>query len=77
MPLYQNTAHPQLNFLMRRSVLPIPAQAAVAFAVLVTKWTVRRRSRVHLSRLSTHQLKDIGINAHDAHIESTLPFWRS
>jgi len=77
MTSYQDTAEPHLAYLMRRTALPMPAQFAISFAVLVTKWSVRRRSRQHLAQLSAHQLKDIGITAHDAYVESTLPFWRS
>ncbi|MEP2718614.1 DUF1127 domain-containing protein [Pseudophaeobacter sp.] len=64
------------SYLNSRATLPVLAQAAVAFAVLVTKWSNRQRSRKHLRHLSAEQLKDIGVSRQDAHYQGTLPFWR-
>lgn len=63
-------------YLNSRTVLPVLAQAAVAFAVLVTKWSVRHKTRKELRHLSAEQLKDIGISRQEAHYQETLPFWR-
>ncbi|WP_254868656.1 DUF1127 domain-containing protein [Phaeobacter sp. HF9A] len=52
------------------------AAAAVHFAVLVTKWSVRKRTRRQLTRLEAAQLRDIGIDRVTALREGTLPFWR-
>ena len=68
--------HPHMNYLNSRTALPVMAQAAVAFAVMVTKWSGRRRSRYHLRHLNAAQLKDIGLTREEAHYEGTLPFWR-
>jgi uncharacterized protein YjiS (DUF1127 family) len=66
----------QMSYLNSRATLPVLAQAAVAFAVLITKWSVRQRTRQHLRHLSAEQLKDIGVSREDAHYQGTLPFWR-
>ncbi|MGR3623131.1 DUF1127 domain-containing protein [Pseudophaeobacter sp.] len=69
-------SHPNMSYLNSRASLPVLAQAAVAFAVLVTKWSNRQRTRKHLRHLSAEQLKDIGLSRQDAHYQGTLPFWR-
>ncbi|OIQ36170.1 MAG: hypothetical protein BM558_14155 [Roseobacter sp. MedPE-SW] len=64
------------SYLNSRPALPVLAQAAVAFAVLVTKWSIRHNTRKELRHLSAEQLKDIGISRQEAHYQGTLPFWR-
>ncbi|WP_083790450.1 DUF1127 domain-containing protein [Roseobacter sp. MED193] len=64
------------SYLNSRPALPVLAQAAVAFAVLVTKWSIRHNTRKELRHLSAEQLKDIGITRQEAHYQGTLPFWR-
>lgn len=56
---------------------PLAAQLAVAFAVLVTKWAARRRTRLTLSRLEPWQLRDVGLTPTEADFESRRVFWRS
>ena len=68
--------HPHLNFLMERTALPMPAQLAITFAVVVTKWRLRQRTRQQLGKLDAYILKDIGVSEDQARHESTLPFWR-
>ncbi|EBA17751.1 hypothetical protein RSK20926_18472 [Roseobacter sp. SK209-2-6] len=70
------SSNSQISYLNSRPALPVLAQAAVAFAVLVTKWSGRQRTRQHLRHLSAEQLKDIGLTREEAHYEGTLPFWR-
>lgn len=70
------TSHTHMSYLSDRASLPVLAQGAVAFAVMVTKWSNRQRSRKQLRHLSAEQLKDIGVSRQDAHYQSTLPFWR-
>ncbi|MFP3382860.1 DUF1127 domain-containing protein [Tritonibacter scottomollicae] len=71
------TEHPtHLSYLTNRAALPMIAEVAIGFAVLATKWSVRRRSRRQLSRLTQQQLRDIGLQREDAMREGTLPFWR-
>lgn len=57
--------------------LPLAAQVAVRFAVLVTQWSRTYRTRKQLAHLSGHMLKDVGLTEQDAAREATLPFWRS
>ena len=73
---HSQTAQTNMSYLISRAGLPVLAQWAVLFAVLVTKWSLRRRTRSHLKHLSEAQLKDIGLSRADAHYEATLPFWR-
>ncbi|NIZ14604.1 DUF1127 domain-containing protein [Phaeobacter sp. HF9A] len=70
----EHTSH--LAYLTSRQTLPMAAAAAVHFAVLVTKWSVRKRTRRQLTRLEAAQLRDIGIDRVTALREGTLPFWR-
>ncbi|MEW9920764.1 DUF1127 domain-containing protein [Marimonas sp. MJW-29] len=56
---------------------PVAAQLAVKFAVLVTTWATRRRTRLALSRLEPWQLRDVGLTPRDAYIESRRVFWWS
>jgi uncharacterized protein YjiS (DUF1127 family) len=69
-------ANPNLTYLISRPALPVLAQAFVGVAVLVTKWSLRQRTRKHLRTLPDHLLCDIGKSREDAHYEATLPFWR-
>lgn len=55
---------------------PILAQLAVAFAVCVTKWATRRRTRLALSRLEPWQLSDVGLTPEQANTEASRVFWR-
>lgn len=71
-----HTAQSNMSYLTSRRAMPVLAQWAVSFAVLVTKWSLRHRTRVHLNHLSDAQLKDVGLSREDAHYEATLPFWR-
>ncbi|MVO14408.1 DUF1127 domain-containing protein [Rhodobacteraceae bacterium CY05] len=65
-----------MSFLVSRPALPVLAQLAVTFAVLITKWSLRKRTRKHLRRLTQTQLDDIGLSRAEAHYQATLPFWR-
>lgn len=65
-----------LAYLNSRPALPMVAEMAIGFAVLVTKWSVRRRTRRQLIQLNAHQLRDIGLHREEAMREGTLPFWR-
>ncbi|CUH82150.1 hypothetical protein TRM7557_03782 [Tritonibacter multivorans] len=65
-----------LTYLTSQPVLPVAAQMAISVAVLVTKWSARKRSRRALAELSPEQLRDIGVTAKEAHIEASLPFWK-
>ena len=55
---------------------PVAAQLAVKFAVVVTTWATRRRTRLALSRLEPWQLRDVGLTPTEADFESRRVFWR-
>ncbi|MEY8802709.1 DUF1127 domain-containing protein [Leisingera sp. XS_AS12] len=76
MAQYLTTAQSNMSYLAGRRAMPVLAQWAVAFAVMLTKWSLRQRSRRQLKQLSDAHLKDIGLTREDAHHEATLPFWR-
>jgi uncharacterized protein YjiS (DUF1127 family) len=42
---------------------------------LLREWWRRRRSRVSLSQLDSHMLKDIGLSYAEAEHEANKPFW--
>ncbi|MFV1593089.1 DUF1127 domain-containing protein [Phaeobacter sp. JH20_36] len=67
---------PEMIYLSSRPTLPVLAEIAVSFAVLVTKWTVRQRTRQALRQLPPELLKDVGLTREDAEYQGTLPFWR-
>lgn len=55
---------------------PIAARVAVRFAVVVTKWAARRRTRLALSQLEPWQLSDVGLTPDDVQGELRRVFWR-
>ncbi|MEP5731891.1 MAG: DUF1127 domain-containing protein [Sulfitobacter sp.] len=55
---------------------PIVAVMAVKFAVLVTTWATRRRTRIALAKLDPWLLHDVGLTPTEAHYESCRVFWR-
>ena len=56
------TEHPtHLAYLNSSPALPMIAEAVIGFAVLATKWSVRKRTRRQLTRLTQQQLRDIGL----------------
>ncbi|MFN3662440.1 DUF1127 domain-containing protein [Yoonia sp.] len=67
----------QIAILNNRSQLPVVAGLAVRFAVIVTTWDLRRRTRRHLHDLPPHLFNDIGLDCHTAIAEASKPFWRA
>lgn len=57
---------------------PMPAFAAIAVRVAVTasKWSKRRKTRLHLKALDNHLLRDIGVTPDVAEIEANKRFWQ-
>lgn len=55
---------------------PLAARCAVQFAVLVTNWATRRRTRLALKQLEPWQLNDVGLTPTDAYYESRRVFWQ-
>lgn len=72
----------QINHISRLSLLsgeqrlPALATVALAFAVVVTTWDKRRKTRKHLANLPDHLLKDVGVDAFAARDEASKPFWQ-
>ena len=56
--------------------LPIVATLAVKFAVCVTKWSIRYRTRRALGQLEPWQLSDVGLTPEQAMTEASRAFWR-
>lgn len=70
--------HPaQIAVLNSKTHLPFVAGLAVRFAVVVTKWDMRRRTRMHLRDLPPYLLNDIGMDRHAALAEASKPFWQA
>ena len=63
-----------LGILNQRS-LPVLALIAVKFAVCVTKWGTRRRTRRALATLEPWQLRDVGLTPEQAKTEAARAFW--
>jgi len=65
-----------MNVLNTQAKLPLVAGLAVKFAVRVTTWDMRRKSRRALKRLGPHLLRDIGLDHATAQAEASKPFWQ-
>ena len=66
----------RLSALSAQQSVPTVAQWAVGFAVAVTTWDTRWRTRKHLRKLSAQHLRDIGLDPLTAQAEAAKPFWR-
>lgn len=66
----------QLSLLNSQASLPRLAQVCVTAAVAVTVWDMRRRTRKTLSRLDTHELRDVGLTAGMARREANKMFYQ-
>jgi uncharacterized protein YjiS (DUF1127 family) len=53
-----------------------PSSSAAAVVEGALAWIERARQRRHLSELSDHMLKDIGLSRADVEAEAAKPFWR-
>tara|TARA_R110002049_G_scaffold10127_1_gene50061 strand:+ start:16269 stop:16466 length:198 start_codon:yes stop_codon:yes gene_type:complete len=62
--------------LLAQGNLPVLADIAVRFAVLVTKWATRRRTRMVLRQLEPWQLHDVGLTPDQASGEAYRVFWK-
>ena len=65
-----------LERLSAHTSLPAVSRIAVQVAWLYLLWSQRRRSRIDLSLLDDHMLRDIGLSPKDAARESSKWFWR-
>ncbi len=57
--------------------LPVLALIAVKFAVCVTKWAIRHRTRRALATLEPWQLRDVGLTPEQAETEAARAFWNA
>jgi uncharacterized protein YjiS (DUF1127 family) len=66
----------QISLLNAQAKLPLLAHLAVNFAVAVTSWETRRKTRRTLKYLEPHLLHDIGLDRSSAQAEAAKPFWQ-
>ena len=71
---YQNID--ALIYLREDNALPIVSVLAVQFAVTVSKWTLRHRTRQALGQLTETQLRDLGLTPLQARREAARLFWQ-
>ena len=67
------TSHATMAGMMVRAS---PSSSAAAVVEGALAWIERARQRRHLSELSDHMLKDIGLSRADVEAEAAKPFWR-
>lgn len=67
---------PALMLLNASPRLPLIAALAVRFAATVTKWEQNRRTRLNLSKLDDHLLRDVGLTRQAARDEAARRFWQ-
>ncbi|GGG59523.1 hypothetical protein GCM10011415_01740 [Salipiger pallidus] len=72
----QSAHAPLLAYLDAQHPLPAVSAAALRFAVTFAKWSERRRTRLALSKLEPHLLRDVGLERHVAYKEARRVFWR-
>lgn len=65
-----------LIYLRENNSLPIVSVWAVEFAVTVSKWTTRRRTRLALGQLTETQMRDVGLTPTQARREAARMFWQ-
>ena len=73
------TAHSNINaliYLRENNALPIVSIWAVEFAMTVSKWTARHRTRKALGQLTDTQLRDVGLTPTQADQEAARLFWQ-
>ena len=65
-----------LIYLGENNALQIVSVLAVQFAVTVSKWTLRHRTRKALGWLTETQLRDVGLTPLQARREAARLFWQ-
>ncbi|WP_299404528.1 DUF1127 domain-containing protein [uncultured Roseobacter sp.] len=66
-----------MAYLNEAKTMPTVAIIAVEFAVCVSKWATRRRTRRALKQLTVWQLDDVGLTPRQARNEAVKVFWRA
>ena len=65
----------QVAFLGAQKTLSPFAAVALRAAVVLHLWSLRRQTRIGLSRLDAHLLRDIGLDRLAAEKEANRMFW--
>ncbi|MBY5932396.1 DUF1127 domain-containing protein [Tateyamaria omphalii] len=65
-----------LAYLTAQNRIPAASVFALRVAVLLSKWAMRRRTRLSLRHLDPHLLRDIGVTPAEADFEARRVFWR-
>jgi uncharacterized protein YjiS (DUF1127 family) len=65
----------QVAYLGAQSTLSPLAVVALRVAVTLTRWSERRRTRLHLKSLDDHLLRDVGLDRLTAQREANRMFW--
>lgn len=71
-----HTPDSHLAYLTAQNRMPAASVIAVKIAVIVSKWATHRRTRLTLSQLDDHLLRDVGLTRAEAELESRRVFWR-
>lgn len=66
-----------LAYLTAATTLPAGSVLALRVAVIVAKWSDRRRTRADLGKLDANGWRDIGLTEGQALRETQKPFWRA
>lgn len=66
-----------LAYLTQTRSMPMVSVAALEFAVCVSKWATRRRTRAALKQLTVWQLDDVGLTPRQARFEASKVFWQA
>lgn len=66
-----------LAYLTAQNRIPAASVLALRVAVVLSKWAMRRRTRLHLRNLDPHLLRDIGLTPVEAEHEAWRVFWRA
>jgi uncharacterized protein YjiS (DUF1127 family) len=64
-------------FALSARPLPPLSRVIVSLALAVADWELRHRTRKHLAGLTSHQIKDIGLDPMTAASEAAKPFWQA
>lgn len=65
-----------LAYLTAQNRMPVASVVALRVAVLLSKWATRRKTRIALSQLDAHLLRDVGLTQAAADREAERAFWR-
>jgi uncharacterized protein YjiS (DUF1127 family) len=71
------TLSPDTITILSQRGLPVTAMIAVKFAVIVTTWATRHRTRLALRQLEPWQLRDVGLTPEQAQLEAARVFWKA